>query len=77
MFVVDEMRVQKENPAEVPEFTVKRSKSYQSALDKYKNVWVEDMYAMNQYLNPVPGQSILEIGSGSGFFSFEILFLKT
>jgi tRNA A58 N-methylase Trm61 len=35
-------------------------------------VWDEDLDAMYAYLDPEPGDNILEVGAGSGFFSFPI-----
>ena len=54
------------------EFVGDRSKSYKMALERYSKVWEEDMEAMKNHLAPRKGENILEIGAGSGFFSFEI-----
>ena len=54
------------------EFNAIRSKSYKEAINQYPNVWDEDMKIMKKYLNPKKGESIAEIGAGSGFFSYEI-----
>lgn len=55
-----------------PEFSGERSRSYKEALAKFPDVWAEDMLVMKEYLRATAGEKILEIGAGSGFFSFEI-----
>lgn len=57
---------------EVVEFNVVRSKSYKKAISNFEGVWKEDLQVMVDYLSPRTGHKILEIGAGSGFFSFEI-----
>ena len=54
------------------EFSTERSRSYKSALSLFPDCWVEDKIVMFDFLNPRDGDSILEIGAGSGFFSFDI-----
>lgn len=54
------------------EFSGARSRSYKKALSEFPDVWGEDMLVMQTHLNPQPGEQVLEIGAGSGFFSFEI-----
>lgn len=54
------------------EFSGERSRSYKKALARFPNVWEEDMLLMHEKLTPKAGETILEIGAGSGFFSFEI-----
>ena len=54
------------------EFSGNRSRSYRKALAKFPDVWEEDMLVMRTYLAPEQGENILEVGAGSGFFSFEI-----
>ncbi|MEZ9292265.1 class I SAM-dependent methyltransferase [Vibrio lentus] len=57
---------------EVVEFNATRSKSYKEAIKNFEGVWKEDLQVMVDYLSPEIGHSVLEIGAGSGFFSFEI-----
>ncbi|MFT2112385.1 class I SAM-dependent methyltransferase [Marinomonas sp. 2405UD68-3] len=54
------------------EFSGNRSRSYKKALEDFPNVWVEDALLLEQYFSPREGENILEIGAGSGFFSFKI-----
>ena len=54
------------------EFSGERSRSYKAAIAKFPSVWSEDMLIMKSYLRPKAGERVLEIGAGSGFFSFEI-----
>ncbi|GLQ72931.1 class I SAM-dependent methyltransferase [Vibrio penaeicida] len=57
---------------ETVEFNAVRSKSYKMAISNFEGVWKEDLQVMIDYLTPAIGNKILEIGAGSGFFSFEI-----
>jgi SAM-dependent methyltransferase len=54
------------------EFSPERSRSYKSALRNYPCAWEEDSLLMQEYLAPSKDEVILEIGAGSGFFSFDI-----
>ena len=54
------------------EFSTERSRSYKLALNQFPNCWLEDKIMMYDFLAPKAGESILEIGAGSGFFSFDI-----
>ncbi|MFT6915743.1 MAG: arsenite methyltransferase [Motiliproteus sp.] len=54
------------------EFSLERSRSYKSALKNYPDAWEEDSLLMLQYLAPSKNEVVLEIGAGSGFFSFDI-----
>lgn len=56
----------------VIEFNGVRGKSYKSALMEYPDVWDEDLKVMYEYLRPQNGESIVEIGAGSGFYSERI-----
>jgi len=49
-----------------------RSKLYKEAMKQFPNARLEEIEAMKKYLNPKPGERILEIGSGSGFSSNHI-----
>lgn len=51
------------------EFIGKRSSDYRDALSHYANVWLSDIACMKRFLKPVPGESILEVGAGNGYFS--------
>ena len=53
----------------VPEFSGIRSKLYKEALSQYPNARAQDIEIMKKYLAPKSGETILEIGAGSGFFS--------
>lgn len=59
-------------PDEQPEFSGERSRSYKEALVRFPDVWREDMTIMREALHPSPGERILEVGAGSGFFSYAI-----
>jgi len=54
------------------EFSTERSRSYKLALNRYPECWHEDKIMMYDFLRPEKGEAILEIGAGSGFFSFDI-----
>jgi len=54
------------------EFNGTRGKSYKHAIELYSNVWNQDLQIMYQYLRPQPGEKIVEIGAGSGFYSTKI-----
>jgi len=51
------------------EFDGIRSKLYKEALIEFPEVREEDIEIMKKYLAPQKGERILEVGSGSGFFS--------
>jgi SAM-dependent methyltransferase len=51
------------------EFVGRRSSSYRSALSLYPQAWLQDIEMMNRFLQPCPGQTILDVGAGSGYFS--------
>ncbi|WP_019934691.1 class I SAM-dependent methyltransferase [Oceanimonas smirnovii] len=57
---------------EAIEFNTVRSKSYKEAINNFSGVWKEDLQVMLDYLAPEQGNNIIELGAGSGFFSFEI-----
>jgi len=50
-------------------FNKLRSKLYKEALKEFPEARVEDIEIMKKYLAPKKGETILEIGSGSGIFS--------
>lgn len=54
------------------EFSGKRSTNYQDALRIYPEAWRHDLKLMHDMLQPMPGESIVEIGAGTGYFSREI-----
>ena len=54
------------------EFSTERSRSYKLALSQFPNCWEEDKILMSEYFSPAIGETILELGAGSGFFSFDI-----
>ncbi|USD63347.1 methyltransferase domain-containing protein [Vibrio sp. SCSIO 43140] len=54
------------------EFSTERSRSYKLALNQFPECWKEDTLMMFDFLAPQCGEAILEIGAGSGFFSFDI-----
>ncbi|WP_367989572.1 class I SAM-dependent methyltransferase [Vibrio sp. NTOU-M3] len=54
------------------EFSTERSRSYKLALSQFPSCWDEDKLMMYDFLCPKKGEFILEIGAGSGFFSFDI-----
>jgi len=54
------------------EFSGIRSKLYKEALADYPNAREEDIGVMKKYLSPKNGETILEVGAGSGFFSGHI-----
>ena len=53
-------------------FFGERSKQYKKAIGSFDGVWAEDTEIMLSYLKPQEGDIILEVGAGSGFFSFDI-----
>lgn len=53
-------------------FSGARSQSYKQAIDDFTDVWKHDKQIMLDYLSPSPTDRILEVGAGSGFFSFPI-----
>jgi arsenite methyltransferase len=57
---------------ETVEFSGKRSIGYKSALSLYPDVWKQDLRCMRKFLQPSPGERILEIGAGCGYFSMDI-----
>lgn len=54
------------------EFNPVRSKSYKSAIERFPKVWIQDLGVMYEYLSPQPGDVIVELGAGSGFYSEKI-----
>ena len=54
------------------EFSGKRSIGYKRALALYPEVWKQDLRCMRKFLRPSPGERILEIGAGCGYFSLEL-----
>lgn len=54
------------------EFTGARSSLYKEALKEYPESRLEDIEVMKKFLAPKEGETILEIGAGSGFFSGHI-----
>jgi arsenite methyltransferase len=54
------------------EFNSVRSKNYRDAVKEADIAWAQDMQIMQKYLSPTRGDTVLEIGAGSGFFSFSI-----
>jgi arsenite methyltransferase len=54
------------------EFDGERSKLYNEALKEYPNARKQDIEVMQRYLAPKKGETILEVGAGSGFFSGHI-----
>ncbi len=55
------------------EFSGKRSSNYQDALRIYPEAWHHDLRLMHDMLQPRPGESIVEVGAGTGYFSREIV----
>ncbi|MFH1649843.1 MAG: methyltransferase domain-containing protein [Candidatus Woesearchaeota archaeon] len=55
------------------EFSKVRSALYERALRSYPDARSEDIEMMKKYLNPAPGERILGIGEGNGFFVPAIL----
>lgn len=53
-------------------FSGERSHSYKKAIEGFAGVWKQDKQIMLDYLSPSPKDRVLEIGAGSGFFSFPI-----
>jgi len=51
------------------EFSGKRSATYRDALAGYAEAWRADIACMERFLTPQPGERILEIGAGNGYFS--------
>src|SRR3989344_1684755 len=51
------------------EFVGVRSKLYKEALMEYPEARLDDIAVMKKYLRPKNGETILEVGAGSGFFS--------
>jgi len=66
-----EIKISKLN-SKKQEFEGIRSRLYKEALKEYPNARNEDINIMKKYLKPKVGERILEIGSGSGFFSGKI-----
>ncbi|WP_232054539.1 class I SAM-dependent methyltransferase [Thiomonas sp. Bio17B3] len=54
------------------EFSGERSTNYQDALRLYPDAWLHDLKLMHDLLQPRPGESIVEVGAGTGYFSREI-----
>ena len=54
------------------EFVGKRSSDYRDALSHYADVWLPDIACMKRCLAPRPGERILEVGAGNGYFSTAI-----
>uniref|UniRef100_E6PPB5 Methyltransferase domain-containing protein n=1 Tax=mine drainage metagenome TaxID=410659 RepID=E6PPB5_9ZZZZ len=54
------------------EFSGERSTNYQDALRIYPEAWRHDLELMHKLLHPKPGEAIVEIGAGTGYFSREI-----
>jgi len=54
------------------EFNGLRAKLYKECLKEFPDARNEDILVMKKYLAPKPGERILEIGAGSGFFSKHI-----
>ncbi|WP_274584226.1 class I SAM-dependent methyltransferase [Neisseria leonii] len=54
------------------EFSNERSVKYRQAVSNVQHIWQDDLEVMYSYLAPSTGEKILEIGAGSGFFSFPI-----
>jgi SAM-dependent methyltransferase len=55
--------------AKSAEFSGRRSATYRDALSTYANAWRSDIACMERFLDPRPGERILEIGAGNGYFS--------
>lgn len=53
------------------EFSGERSTNYQDALRIYPEAWHHDLRLMHDMLQPRPGESIVEVGAGTGYFSRE------
>lgn len=51
------------------EFVGKRSADYRDALSLYADAWLPDIACMKRFLAPAPGEHILEVGAGNGYFS--------
>lgn len=51
------------------EFIGQRSAQYRDALSLYHEAWLADVACMERFLAPAPGQRILEVGAGNGYFS--------
>lgn len=66
------IRQNKINTELAVEFSGDRSRSYKKALSQFPNVWEEDMLLMKESFSPQKGETVVEIGAGSGFFSVEI-----
>jgi SAM-dependent methyltransferase len=54
------------------EFNTVRSKSYKNAISAFPNVWKQDLQVMHDYLSPMQGDTVVELGAGSGFYSKKI-----
>ncbi|WP_063533158.1 class I SAM-dependent methyltransferase [Burkholderia sp. MSMB1589WGS] len=54
---------------DVIEFAGNRATHYKDALSLYPDAWLQDIACMHRFLRPSPGETILEIGGGSGYFS--------
>lgn len=50
------------------EFVGLRAKLYEEALAEYPHARKDDIRAMYRYLNPQPGEYILGVGEGNGYF---------
>lgn len=55
--------------AKTSEFSGRRAATYRDALSSYGDAWRADIACMRRFLDPKPGERILEIGSGNGYFS--------
>ncbi|GGF05475.1 class I SAM-dependent methyltransferase [Stappia taiwanensis] len=51
------------------EFMGERSSNYRDALSLYADAWRPDIACMTRFLAPAPGERILEVGAGNGYFS--------
>lgn len=58
--------------AKTVEFSGRRSSTYRDALTTYAGAWHSDIACMHRFLDPKPGEKILEIGAGNGYFSLAI-----
>lgn len=54
------------------EFIGKRSSDYRDALSHYADAWLPDIACMKRFLHPAPGERVLEVGAGNGYFSAAI-----
>lgn len=53
----------------ISEFSGRRAATYRDALASYGDAWRADIASMRRFLAPKPGERILEIGAGNGYFS--------